>query len=304
MIRLRPSFLILGFALIPAVLLFFVVGWALGSEEPEPPPAAAAASKPAPPPKPITKVLVSARRLPIGTLITPEDLKWKPWGDNVLRPSHLLQGKVKLGSIIGAVVRTEIPGGKPIAWASIVRPEQQGFLAAVLTPNYRAATISVGRTSSHAGLLYPGDRVDVLFTVEAIQSGDRSTTTLTKTILHGVRVVAVNRMVESISPEVQQNNVNAVAPNGRKKGTITLEVSPSDAERLVLAQAEGTLSLTVRPMTEVLEKTSQISRQTSSTGIGDLLPALRQPPPKPPAAMRRVRILRGGLAPQTVSFSE
>ena len=207
------------------------------SDAPPPPPPKAKA----PPPKPLPVVLTAAADLPLGSLITANDMIWSPLKNGAILSAHMLKGKTKPGDVIGAVVRRAVYKGMPLTWSSIVRPGEYGFLAAALRPNYRAVTILVNRATSQAGLIYPGDRVDVILTVKVTERETSRTNTFTGTILEDVRVVAVNRQVESTAGK-QPNNA---APRSGAN-TVTLEVLPPEAERLVLAVSRGEISLAMR----------------------------------------------------------
>ena len=50
--------------------------------------------------------------------------------------------------------------------ADVLRPRDRGFLAAVLAPGTRAVSIAVDPVSGVGGLIWPGDRVDVILTQE------------------------------------------------------------------------------------------------------------------------------------------
>lgn len=225
-----------------AAVAVFGGAWLYFRAEPEPPPKKAAA----PPPKPVPVVLTASKDLRVGSLITATDIMWAPLKNGAILSAHMLRGKTKPADVIGAVVRREVFNGMPLTWSSIVRPGQYGFLAAALRPNHRAVTILVNRASSQAGLIYPGDRVDVILTVEVKEGRERETNTFTGTILEDVRVVAVDRQVESNAGSQGQQRRSSRG----NAGTVTLEVLPLEAERLVLATSRGKISLAMRSLTD------------------------------------------------------
>ncbi len=201
--------------------------------------------KAAPRPKPLPMVLTASKDLKLGSLITANDIAWSPLKNGVLLSAHLLKGKTNPNQVIGAVVRRAVFKDAPLTWSSIVRPGQYGFLAAALRPDHRAVTISVNRATSQAGLIYPGDRVDVILTVQ-VKEG-RNTETFTGTILEHIRVVAVDRQVESSAANTGQS----ARKSSRNAGaTVTLEVLPAEAERLILATSKGNISLAIRSLTD------------------------------------------------------
>ena len=149
-----------------------------------------------------------------------------------------------MSEVAGSVVRTPLLAGMPLTWAQLVRSGQDGFLAAALAPNHRAVTITVNQETSHAGLISPGDRVDGIFTTQTDANGQLST--VSRTVLENIRVVAVNRRVEHLAGEAQSQEGEGGQQNTAQ--TVTLEVLPLEADQLVLATSLGSLSLALRPL--------------------------------------------------------
>src|SRR5215471_8772218 len=115
---------------------------------------------------PAKQVLVAKGNLPAGTFIKEEDVSWQKWPVDGVNDSYLLKDNVDVNTIVGAVVRKGIVAGEPITEAQIARPGDRGFLAAVLTPGMRAISIDVNEPSSVAGLVFPGDRIDILLNMQ------------------------------------------------------------------------------------------------------------------------------------------
>src|SRR5919108_2518647 len=124
--------------------------------------------------EPAKKVLVAKGNLPAGTFIKEEDLSWQKWPTDGVNENYLLEGQSDMDTVVGAVVRKGIVAGEPITESQIARPGDRGFLAAVLTPGMRAISISVNEPSSVTGLIFPGDRLDILlnmvFTIQEVGS--------------------------------------------------------------------------------------------------------------------------------------
>ena len=197
-------------------------------------------------PKPPTtrKVIVADRNLQVGMLLGEGDLGTLDMEQGKIRRGHILaEGRRNVDAFRGYAMRRAVPPGAPLTWPAVIGPGQRGFLAAALRPGTRAVTIQLGKGTRHAGLVDPGDRVDVILTAR-LRLPDGAKTVFTRTILEDVRVVAVDRRIE-----------NADTP--KKKGeklkrteiiTATLEVSPAQAGRLALGAHEGTLSVAVRSL--------------------------------------------------------
>jgi pilus assembly protein CpaB len=192
---------------------------------------------------PAKKVLVAKGNLPAGTFIKEEDVSWQKWPVDGVNDTYLLEGQADINNIVGAVVRKGIVAGEPITEAQIARPGDRGFLAAVLTPGMRAISIDVNEPSSVTGLVFPGDRIDILlnmqFTIKEIgpdgslQTSDYHPQT-SETILENVRLLATDR------------NLNDIDSEPKKLNTVTIEVTPKQAEMVKVAASMGQLNLALR----------------------------------------------------------
>ena len=251
--RYRLVIMLVLFGVLPVVVAFFFALSYLEEQEQEQQQAESAPvveEPPEPEPPPMREVLAAARALPVGTLIGKDDLTTLVLAPDAVRADHFVtddavSADALAGMPRGHAVREAIAEGAPLLRSAIVGPRQKGFLATVLKPGSRAVTIRVGPATSHAGLIDPGDRVDVILTAEfAAGGGERST--VARTIVEDVRVVAIDRRPgtgeelagEDASARVERTEIV----------TATLEALPPQADRLVLGQHEGKLSLVVRSL--------------------------------------------------------
>lgn len=183
-----------------------------------------------PPPVKKTFVLVADKDLPTGTFIKENLLTWQSWPDEKLHQSYLIKEKSDLKELVGSVVRRAIAAGEPVSVGRLVKPGSRGFLAAVLRPGYRAVSLRINATSSISGLVFPGDRVDVILT-HSVDSKRVS-----ETVLTNVRVIAID----------QQTNDQSQAPKVGKHATF--EVTPKQAEMFSVLSDMGKLSLSLRSL--------------------------------------------------------
>jgi pilus assembly protein CpaB len=211
-----------------------------------PTPAEATARSPAPP---AAMIAVASGTIPTGKLITPQDVRFAPQGEGGTfdgefvrpqAPTPVDQAKADhdiVDKISGAVSRRKISSGDPILRTEIVKPGESGFLAAVLEPGKRAITIGVTAISGAAGLIYPGDRVDIILT-QSFQGkeNDPGGRSVSETIASDIRVLAID----------QQLQANAQQHEGKLAQTVTVEVDPRQTEEIAVAAKLGDLSLTIR----------------------------------------------------------
>ena len=308
--RYRAVILIVVFGVLPVVVIFFVALSYLRGQEQEAAlqPATAVVETPPPPPEP-TRVLAAARDLPVGVLIRDTDVTELAIAPEAVRGGHLLidegEGAAANG-LRGHAVRKPVASGEAITRSALIAPWEQGFLAAVLKPGARAVTIRVDPATSHAGLLDPGDRVDVILTAE-LSITERERAVFTRTIVEDVRVVAADRRFGEeigLPPGSEGEAGNASASGARTEMvTATLEVSPGQADRLVIAEHEGRLSLALRSLAATAEPRtthSALRLQEVLLPQSEDSPGQAEEPVAP--VVTTVRIYRGNRPVETVVF--
>lgn len=194
-----------------------------------------------------TSVLITQRDIGTGTFLKEADLKWQVWPEGSLSPAYAVKGKRTKKEFVGSVVRSSIVAGQPITDSSVVKIGERGFLAAVLRPGLRAVSVPVTATSAIAGLVFPGDRVDLILTHKFSVPGEgkKKLRQASETVLTNVRILALDQRTDD--KKVQ----------GGKKGgvpkTATIEITPKQAEMISVALNLGKLSLSLRSL--ALKKT-------------------------------------------------
>jgi pilus assembly protein CpaB len=251
---------------------------------------------------PKEEILVATVPLAAGTLLRAQDVRWQSVtrpveSGEILRPSEAArQIKPELdegtrAEVYGAAVRPahNIAAGESIRRGNIVKPGDRDFLQVVLTPGARAIAIPVATGGASTGLLFPGDRVDVILT----QNFKGESTVITRrsvseTVVENLRVLAID------TPD-------AKAPSGSFGRTVTLEVTPQQAEKINVATELGKLSLTLR---SVVGADGVLAASTAgsgpSTGVkptwaGDVSPALGGAMPEKTITVQQppVEVVRG-----------
>ena len=199
-------------------------------------PAAAAAAAPHK-----VAVLTVTQSLRPGMLLKPEDLESSDVEQDRLPAGYVLSVPDARRGLVGGLVRRPLSSGDVLRLpGDALRPADHGFLAAVLSPGTRAVTVGVDMISGAAGLIWPGDRVDLILTQsiddQNVAPGRR---VAAETVLRDVRVIAIDQ-------QIAEGGTQNVGDTGNIAKTVTLEVTPNKAEFVQVAAKLGHLSLTLR----------------------------------------------------------
>jgi pilus assembly protein CpaB len=236
------------------------------------------------------RIVVAAADIPIGTTITKAQLRETTWPRDSI-PSGRAE---TTGSVIGRVAIRPITRGDAVTEQKL-KPKSgapgSGFMTYVVPQGHRAVTVAVNEVAGVAGFLTPNDRVDVVITTQR-PSNDREN--ISKIILENIPILATGQVTD------QKEGKPVVVP------TVTLDLTPSDAEKLVLSASKGSLQLLLRNITDsspagsrgatiamVLSGMEPVSRalpvRTVKT-VSRVVPAART---ATPAASYTLEIIRG-----------
>src|ERR1700761_5256837 len=236
------------------LLLLTALGLGLIGYQVTRPPKTVTVATEAPPPPLTIDVLAAAHSMPAGTLMKDEDFtKHAVPSADVPMGALTDTAEVRAG-LRGALLRRYLDSGNILMTGDILRPRDRGFLAAVLAPGTRAISVGVDAITGDGGLIWPGDRVDVILTQELSEKdAPLARRFVGETALEDVRVVAVD---QSIAQGAVASGDNAT---GRVARTVTLEVTPQQAERAALAERLGKVTLAIRAADGVTDVTGKRS---------------------------------------------
>lgn len=206
------------------------------------------------PSDPLVQIRAAGVNLPAGLLLRDEDLEWRPTPKSAVPVGAVVEGSKAANEIVGVMVRRDIAAGSSIMERDIIRPNAPGFLSAVLKPGMRAVSVAVDNVSGNAGLIQPGDYVDVILVQETSARGSsangfgfpeaeaKARSVVSETIVEKARVIAVG------SEFLQHQEEDAARKDtGRNAArTITLEVKPRAAEAIAVAARLGSITLALR----------------------------------------------------------
>jgi pilus assembly protein CpaB len=186
-------------------------------------------------------IVVAAEPLRYGAELTRERLEEIPWPQDEL-PQGAVATIDEMLQVPGRVVLSPVEANEPVLLAKLSGPDGRATLSNLLSPGMRAVTIRIDEIAGVGGFVTPGDRVDVVLTrdvgevqeVQGSAQGAAGSTIATETVVENVKVLSVGQGVDEreTAPQVAES--------------VTLEVTPADANRIALARNVGTLSLSLR----------------------------------------------------------
>lgn len=199
------------------------------------------------------RVRVAAADLPAGLLLRSSDLAWKDLPAGQALPEQAVhENDPATPDVAGAVMLHPITEGTPITAKDVVFPTSPGFLAAALKPDMRAVSVAIDDVSGNAGLIEPGDYVDLILTQNL---GDKThsprMSVASETIVNHARVLAVGSAFKR--PKKDDSPPDNNTAHAR---TITLEVSPHTAEVVAISARLGSLSLALRSFATLVRNAS------------------------------------------------
>ncbi len=177
---------------------------------------------------PVTMPVVVAKdTIAIGTQIDPGQLKVVPWPVDVPVEGAFSDP----AAAAGHVARMRIEKNQPLTQDQLVT-SNAGLLPLLISDGMRGMSVKVDNVTGVSGFITPDSRVDVLIAGTPEGMGDNQRRS--KLILQNVRVLASGMTIE------RKDNKPVEVP------TVTLLVSPEDAEKLTLASREGPVQLALR----------------------------------------------------------
>lgn len=249
----RKVILLVGALIVAGITAFMARALMLGSAAPQ-----AVASVNAPQVVDGPEVLVATKALPVGTILDATSLRYQPWPKDLVENVYFIK---KPGfdpkSLAGTVVRNAITAGQPLTNGALVKPGDRGFLAAALGPGMRAVTVPVQATTSVAGFVFPGDRIDLILTQSVSGGGDGPPLKAAETIMRNLRVLATDQRTDNIAGEDGKTQV-------RTFSNVTIEATPKIAEQIAVAQTLGSLSLSLR---SIADNSSELEQAIASGDV-------------------------------------
>jgi len=220
---------------------------------------------------PTVDIYTAKEDIPVGAIIKQDMLDIQPWPKHLKLDDMVEANPAEPSSLLRMVARTPFSKGEPMMVSRLANEKDPSFLAASLPKGMRAVTIAVDAISGVGGFVFPGDRVDVLITHDINLSHheelkadgtkeEAKKDPITEVLLSNVRVMAINQK------SVMHGGEPPMVP-----GSVSLEVSPADVQKLRLTEnGNGRLSLALRSLHDKDE--IELARPTGLSDLSRLTP--------------------------------
>lgn len=221
----------------------------------------------------VQPLVVAAGEIAVGTKLDISQLKTVSMTSDTYPKGGFRDPK----DLVGRVAIRFLSPGDQITESKLIPKEgsqPSGVMTYIVPKGHRAVTVAVNEVAGVAGFLAPNNRVDIVLTTPI--PNDPKNETISKIVLQNVTVLATGQITE------QKEGKPAVVP------TVTLDLMPADAEKLVHASHKGSLQLLLRNVVDIDPVT-----ETRGTTIYKVLGGVESPAPlvaKAPAAPRSPRV--------------
>lgn len=234
--------------------------------------------------------VAAATDIPIGTKLDASHIKLTTWPKEALSNGYHNDDK----ALPGRIAVRQISAGDIITESKLMplNGAQSGGIMTYIVPHgHRAVTVAVNEVAGVAGFITPNSRVDVVLTTPRPGSADKEDN-ISKIILQNVSVLASGQVTE------QKEGKPVVVP------TVTLDLVPDDAEKLIVGAKKGSLQLLLRNVIDVavanttgatISKALNITPQILPTTSTRRIIAKRKAAAPPPVQTRlSVEVIKGG----------
>jgi pilus assembly protein CpaB len=240
------AYLFLGVSVVAAALAVFLVVQLLRRAENQ----LEEASKP----QETVDVVVATRNLYMGLPIGEDDVAVVKLVPEIVPADVTFTSK---DAVLGRIPKERVLAQEILRAERLARRESGVGLNALILPGKRAVSIAVKAEEAVAGFIQPLNYVDVIVVIKPDDKDALNTRAVSKILLQGIKVLAIGDSLNGNYGDEQEKGSEKGAKTKKTKPskntgvvkgkrTITLEVTPGEAEQLALAQAKGEIVLALR----------------------------------------------------------
>jgi pilus assembly protein CpaB len=206
-------------------------------------------------------IVVAKKRLPVGYLITAQDIVMASWPDSL--PLEGTIAELKKAENRGVLV--EMLANEPLLESKLAVEGIGAGLISKIPPGMRAVSVKVDNVIGVAYFVLPDTYVDVILTGQPCQNEEPTS----KIIVENVRVLAADKALENVEQDPKdKKQVDRVQ-------VVTLLVTPEQAQKIALASTDGRIQLALRnPLEQKQIKVTPAAIQRPELYTGKAQPLL------------------------------
>jgi len=214
---------------------------------------------------PKVPVVIAKDNIPARMIIQTDQLEVKLVPKDTVNP----EAATKITELQGLITKSELLKGEPINLNRIVKKGERLGLSFIIPEGKRAITVAVNEVNGVGGFIKPGDIVDVLGVLEPKNSTNGS---YSWTVVQQLAVLAVAQDMGASDPEKnkadgktasKKNDPNSEQTEGKISTSVTLAVTPEEAQLVTLASEKGALRLTMHPIIpQLVSKLNPVNETT------------------------------------------
>ncbi len=211
------------------------------------------------------QVLVARTDIGLGQVTNDTSFRWQDWPKAAVSPAFITKSAKPhaMREMTGGVARSPVLAGEPVTSTKLIQAGKGGVLAAILPPGMRAISTKISDFTAAGRMILPNDHVDVILTQRKRGKGGAEEH-VADTMFRNVRVLAIGQQIE-----VKEGKKNADGT------TATLELTPSQAESLALANSMGEISLALRSVADLAAGQGPLSGEPRRRETGNSVKILR-----------------------------
>jgi pilus assembly protein CpaB len=175
------------------------------------------------------RIVVARRNIPSNEPLEVEWVAARPVPKKFVHANAIYPEEVDL--VIGRELVYPVRAGDPILWMDFKGGERYRGFSTMIKEGERAMTIRVEETSTIAGLIQPGDHIDILGSFRPVSDG-KSEAETTITLLQNVVILALGQITSARS---------GMRHDRASSSMLTILVTPEEAALLIHAQRVGKL---------------------------------------------------------------
>lgn len=147
-----------------------------------------------------------------------------------------------IDAIDGQFVTNDLQPGEQLLTTDLTARPEGGSLSLLIPEGHRAFSIAISDAMAAGGLVEPGDRIDILAVFEESNTGTNGASV----VVQDIEILAVSSLVLGESPNVVEGNASGSSNPTSISSTVTIALTPDEAQFVALAEEFGSLRVTLR----------------------------------------------------------